>query len=540
MTKKFSLNKYSFLRPKNVFLFALFLAWQTDFAQIFPNYSERLLLAKGDSLNLQTNLEIATEGNIEPSEYFVGPGDKLFISIRGIEEIINKVTIDQEGAVYIPKVGGLNVRNFTLLQTKKSIDSLIRLSFKNVQVFISLSEVRKIKVSLNGDIKKQASFNIYANSRLNELLSKQEILTQTSNLRNIKIIHSNGIINYYDHISYLRLGSKKDNPYLQEGDFIFVDKTDKHILIFGAVKFPGLYEFKENESVIDIINIAGGFLAKARKDSIELIRFKDDHKSEYSIYSSFDELQKKNIILKNKDKIVVREIPRYLIDNFVIVDGFVNSPGVYKIIDNETNLSEIIKQAGGFLKDASLVDAQLKRDVGTEEDDPEFERLKTILRADMTDDEYDYFKSKSRQRKGKVVVDFIQLFEKGNKLEDVALRRNDIITIPEKKNYIIMLGQVLKPGNITFQSGLTVDDYIKLSGGYGWRALKSDVRVIKANTGEWIDASDAKNLQPGDAIWVPEDPPPPKFWTIFKDILIIFGQIATVIAATTAVIVSTR
>ncbi|MCK7519152.1 MAG: hypothetical protein MZV64_16210 [Ignavibacteriales bacterium] len=44
--------------------------------------------------------------------------------------------------------------------------------------------------------------------------------------------------------------------------------------------------------------------------------------------------------------------------------------------------------------------------------DPEFERLKLILRADMTDDEYDYLKAKSRQRKGKVVVDFEGLFIK--------------------------------------------------------------------------------------------------------------------------------
>jgi len=51
----------------------------------------------------------------------------------------------------------------------------------------------------------------------------------------------------------------------------------------------------------------------------------------------------------------------------------------------------------------------------------------------MTDDEYDYFKSRSRQRAGRVVVDFEKLF-KGNDLgEDIILRRGDEIFIPEKK-----------------------------------------------------------------------------------------------------------
>ena len=121
-----------------------------------------------------------------------------------------------------------------------------------------------------------------------------------------------------------------------------------------------------------------------------------------------------------------------------------------------------------------------------------------------------------------------------------AMQENDIINIPQKKDYIIMLGQFVNPGKIIFDSTLTVKDYINLAGGFGWRALEGDVRVIKAKTGEWIDADEDVLLQPGDTIWVPEDPPGPKFWEVFTDFLSVFAQVAAILAAAAAIIIATR
>ncbi len=158
----------------------------------------------------------------------------------------------------------------------------------------------------------------------------------------------------------------------------------------------------------------------------------------------------------------------------------------------------------------------------------------------MTDDEYDYLKAKSRQRKGKVVVDFKSLFEENKLNEDLILNKGDEIRIPEKKNYIALIGQVVSPGKIIFDPSLKVQDYIQLAGGFSWRAIESDVRVIKVNTGEWIDADDIEKLDPGDTIWVLEDPPGPKFWDVFTTSLTILGQVAAIVAASIAVIIATR
>ena len=120
------------------------------------------------------------------------------------------------------------------------------------------------------------------------------------------------------------------------------------------------------------------------------------------------------------------------------------------------------------------------------------------------------------------------------------LKEGDEIYVPEAVNYFTVVGQAGNPGNIIFDPKLTVEDYIRLSGGFAWRAIEGDVRVIKANTKEWIDADEVGELQPGDIIWIPEDPPPPKFWDVFKDTMLIVGQVAALITAVVAVIISAR
>lgn len=237
---------------------------------------------------------------------------------------------------------------------------------------------------------------------------------------------------------------------------------------------------------------------------------------------------------------MVREISEFYEEQWVNIDGKIKFPGLYKIIKNKTTLSEIVNQAGGFLEDASLKDATLFRVDADSIYDPEFERIKLIPRVDMTDDEYDYLKAKSRQRHGKVVVDFNLLFNLNQLSEDVVLRNGDQIMIPEKKNYITLIGQVVTPGNIIYDPKLSVQDYIQLAGGFSWRALEGDVRVIKVNTGEWVDEDDVEKLEPGDTIWILEDPPGPKFWDVFTTSLAIVAQLAAIIAASVAVIVATR
>ncbi|MBL1155503.1 MAG: hypothetical protein D8M51_11335 [Ignavibacteriae bacterium] len=510
------------------------------YSQILPTYPERSFSSiKDTSANIFQKME-ASEGVINPDEYKVGPGDKIFISISGVEERIFNLLINHEGYLYIPRVGAVDLRNKSLAEAKKSIFEILEKNFRNVDIYIALADVRKIKVSLIGDVSTQSSLILSSNSRLQDVLKGRSLITSTSDIRNIKIISKDGTTGTYDLVSFFRMGDLKQNPYLKDGDIVLIEKADKIISILGQVRYPATYEFKEGETVKELIDLAGGLMYKARKDTIELIRFENDGVNQYSNYYSYDYIQNNSIELKYSDLIVVRELSTYYDEQWVTIEGEIKYPGVYRITKNKTTLTEIINEAGGVLDDASLIDATLYRSIADTSYDPEFERIKLIPRSDMTDDEYDYLKAKSRQRVGKVVVDFQSLFLEKQLSEDVILKRFDKIVIPKRKNYITIIGQVVNPGSLIFNKNFSVQDYIQLAGGFSWRALENDVRVIKSNTGEWVEDDDIDTLEPGDTIWVLEDPPGPKFWEIFTTTLSVLGQVAAVIAATVAVIVATR
>lgn len=497
-----------------------------------------------DSLNIYApsgSMLAASDGGLDEKEYIVGAGDQFFISILGFEELVYTPVLNYEGTVYLSGIGGINLSNLTLQSAKSKLDSVLKKHFKNVNTYITLAQIRKIRIYVSGNITNPGSFEIYANMRLSDLVSRYLKLDQQSDLRNISVTTFQGGKRYYcDIISFLRLGKKEFNPYLREGDFVLIPKFDRYVSINGSVPYQGDYEFKEGESVFDLIELAGGFTSLAKTDSIEIIRYTTDDITQFSIILPGDKNALSSEILHNRDRIIVRERPLIYQDNIVLLEGYVKFPGHYKIEKDKTTLSEIVAEAGGFLPEAALTDASLLRSTGKDDYDPEFERLKLIPRVDMTEDEYDYYKSKARERKGRLVVDFYSLFALNKASEDVVLRRGDKIVVPQKKNYITIIGQVVNPGKIEFKSGLTVDDYIAISGGFGWRALSSDVRVVRSNTGEWVDADEVDEIIPGDIIWVPEDPPAPAFWDVFKDTLTILGQVATVVAATVAVAVSVK
>lgn len=522
-----------------IFLFAL-IGLSFSYSQSLPSYAERSLHLLPDSLKSANALIDASGGLIDPSEYKLGPGDRIFISISGISEILHALIIDHEGYLYIPSVGSVNLSNTMLDAGKKIILEKLNKYYKDVDIYISLAQFRTIKVSLIGDVNKPGTFLVKSNSRLLDVLRISEGLSSTANYRNILVKSINSLSKKFDLLKFLRFGDYSQNPYMNEGDVIIIDKADKLVFISGEVKYPAAYEYLDHESANELIRISGDFLTKARIDSIEIVRFADDGKSQFSNYYSYEQILSSDIKLKNLDHVIIREIPEYLINQFVRIEGKVKYPGWYKIKKNETSLLKIIEESGGFLDDASLVDSYVLRSAESAIVDVEYERLKSLSRADMTDDEYDYLKSKSRQRSGKVIVDFQKLFEQNQMSEDLVLKKNDYIFISEAKNYITLIGQVVNPGKLIYRPELNVDGYIELAGGFGWRAIENDVRVIKANTGEWQDADDVEQLEPGDTIWVPEDPPGPKFWDVFITSLNVLGQVATVVAATIAVIVATR
>ena len=76
--------------------------------------------------------------------------------------------------------------------------------------------------------------------------------------------------------------------------------------------------------------------------------------------------------------------------------------------------------------------------------------------------------------------DFSKLALKGDISQDIQLLPNDIVFIPDNfEKRITVVGEVKKPGTITYREGLTAVDAILNSGGFTEFAKENDVIIVR-------------------------------------------------------------
>lgn len=300
--------------------------------------------------------------------------------------------------------------------------------------------------------------------------------------------------------------------------------------IYGEVRKPGVYTLEKGMRIRDLILKAGGvtrmaFLEKAELDRVQpkspVKRLKFDLAAVLS-----GESADQNLELREYDRVLIRRIPEWYVGPSVTLRGEVMFPGRYTITKDSTKLSEVLRWAGGFTKDALLREAQLIRPSTRVKFDKEYERLKQMRRDEMTDLEYQYFVMKQNQGVGRVVVDFYRLWVLGDTTQDVVLRDGDIIDVPRIERVVEVTGRVARPGDVTYEPGHGVDYYLQRAGGVTWDGNRRKTKVIKA-TGEILDDEDVKELLPGDIIWVPRKPDR-DWWKIARELMTALAQAATV------------
>jgi protein involved in polysaccharide export with SLBB domain len=113
---------------------------------------------------------------------------------------------------------------------------------------------------------------------------------------------------------------------------------------------------------------------------------------------------------------------------------------------------------------------------------------------------------------------------------DIVLRGGDEVRVEQVVATVRVEGEVRLPGLIRYEAGRSVEEYVKLAGGYSDRAVPHKVRVKRAVTGQTMLAHDVSSLQPGDMIWVPERGDP-QTWQNFQAVLLVATQVATIILA---------
>lgn len=525
---------------KRIFLFISFLIFYTSltFAQLRDREEE----SKTSSQKTQqpqitgSTLSVVMDGPVDPKEYIVGPGDIFTVSIWSAVPLNFQIPVTPEGTVVIPTVNEIQVSGLSLEAAKKNVIAEIKKKYLSGQASFTLFSPRTFVVTVKGAIKEEGKRFVQATQRVDMVVNfrkdERENIDTTVAQRNIVLEHKDGTRQHVDIEKYYATKRTEFNPLLRDGDVIIIpQKTIKRnfIAVYGAVNKQGSYEFVDGDSLIGMLSIARGLSKIADSGRVMITRYNHDTTPEYitinlrNIISS----SQKDIPLKRGDQIVVYEEYIQQRSTNVSVSGEVIYPGTYPISKDSTFLSEIIRMAGGVTQYASLKNSQLyRRSVNSA--DIEIERLESGRGGITPDDSaYYYLETDIRINRELVVTDFTELIEKNNASKDVLLRDGDEIHISAKKKTVYVFGQVVSPGHILFSSNKDVDYYIALAGGVTDDA-RSDIKVIKAATRQWLDP-EKTTIEEGDYVWIPKEPYRPfsYYLTIYSQV---FGIVATVVS----------
>ncbi len=496
-----------------------------SFRDLLPNFDEETQPVVDETSEPFSALNtIALEATIDPDTYIVGPGDVLAMNLISADGVFTySLLVSPTGEVLIPAIGTVSVDHLKLRQAITLIRRACLNKYQSASVYLTLMSIRQFKVLVIGTLQSPGFVKVSPLTRVSDVFDNlgEDIDRGSLSSRNIKLIRNEDAY-HVDLLSYKMFGDIEKNPLVQMGDVIEIAPKTEEVGLYGGVLAPGSYEFVQNESLADLIKLAGGFTPNADPRKIEITRFVNDTDKVILNISDFEAAS--NTTLAPEDHIVVRLKRDYKRQDLVTIEGEVKFPGRYSIDVGKTTIREIIDRAGSFSARADQSKITVNNKYISELVDPEIKRIMLIPYEDLSDAEKSYLKARSRTTKGQISSasgNFTQ------SLMDFPLQREDIVSIPALQEYVEVLGGVLHPGRYPLIAGYTYSDYINQAGGVTSTATRKKY-ILKNSTGQRIPIRPNIQIENGDVIFIAEKLEYNK-WERFKDIMAIGGQMAAVI-----------
>jgi len=392
-------------------------------------------------LSFQSNLNLPT-----PSDYILGAGDKMFIDVYGESESYFQAEISPEGYAILENIGPVNLNGLSLEKAKLRLTNRFKKVYPGIQsrktfLNISVGIPRAIRINIAGEVNLPGTYNFSAFNTLYNALYVAGGITENATLRDIKLFRNNKLISTVDVYKFLTEGDGSSNVRLENNDLILVNTYSNRISIDGAVKSPGKFEMKDEETLLDLLNYAGGLSENAFKKSIKLTRIIDGQLKVVDINSDQFDFFKP----MDGDKYLIEKIiEKY--NNRVIVNGAVFRPGTFSLTE-EMTVKNLIDKAEGLKTDVFFDKAYITR---TNED-----YSTSTIALNLKDE----------------LKNPIFILQEEDVLNILSI--NDL----SEENYIEISGQVNNPGIFPFSKNISLSDLILLAGGFKENATQNRIEI---------------------------------------------------------------
>lgn len=457
--------------------------------------------------------------------YLLDYGDTLNVGFIGSTQTKRpySLVVRRDGSITVPEIGKIFVGGLLLKDASKLIDERVARTIVGAESFVTLTNMRDIKVLVTGAVNNPGMYTLSGNSSVFSALIAAAGITENGSYRHISIKRDNELLAKIDLYEAFVFGNTKFNVPLRSGDAIIVSTSLPQATISGGVGNPAIYEFIKGETLLDLIEMAQGFIPGTDQSSLMLKRINNDNTiSDISIgVNSLDKFE-----LMNGDSFFVdyySAVPNPIYS--VNISGQVNKPGKYSIKTGQT-LKDLITLAGGYTDSAYEIAGVLTRERAKLIEKEFNERLyqdmirflSSSARAAMLGSGQSSLplllsEFKNVEPIGRLTAEFsLSRISKDPSL-DTLLEDGDQIFIPSYSQEVYVLGEVITPGARLYNSSLSPRDYITKSGGIGKFGDKSRVIVISPSGDSYLASmgffgsllSGDELIIPGSVIYVPRE-----------------------------------
>ena len=486
-----------------------------------------------------------------PTDYTLGPGDKILVEFFGTNSEKQEGYISRLGTFNLPLLGPISLAGLKFSKAEELIKKRASQELIGTEVYLSLSEMRSINVYVVGAAYKPGTYTVSSLASLTNVILASGGPSQQGSLRNIQVKRNGSLVNSYDFYDLILKGDTSKDIRLQESDAVFFPLLEDKIRVAGSVQRPGFYEIKKGESVGDILSYAG--LENKQDLKVQFSRYNKDKKGREVQMLQYTDATKKTMLLNGDSINVVSSLG--IEPMHIEIRGQVLYPGFYDINIGDTILS-VINKAGGMTDQAYpeasvftrlAVAEHQKNSYSKNADNLEKSLIDSTSSGNMVDGQaylaisafIDRLRNFDPIGRQVVAVDSYTL--NSDPKYNFELQDGDSLVIPKRTSVISVVGEVLNVTTHVFDQDLSVEDYIELSGGFTDGADLSKIFVIRPN-GQAVlykqrlfQNDISNNLLPGSTVVVSRNPNPFNWLGLTALITPILSDLALSAAAIAAI-----
>ncbi len=205
-------------------------------------------------------------------DYVLGPGDGLSIELwGGVSQHLQRV-VDREGRIALPEAGAVVVNGRSLGEVQQLVQSVLRGEFRDVHADVSLARLRTVRVYVVGDVQRPGAYDVSSLSTPLNALYQAGGPTARGSLRLLRQYRGPRLIAEIDLYDLLLHGVRSSLERLQAGDTIMVPPLGAEVTVAGMVRRPAIYELRQEASLAEVLELAGGVLNTGTLRHIEVER----------------------------------------------------------------------------------------------------------------------------------------------------------------------------------------------------------------------------------------------------------------------------